>query len=294
MPARIIDGKAAAAEIRNEVSAAVAMHTTRHGPITLCSILVGDDPAGMLYAQSQNRRALQAGIQHDILTLPTSTTQAELHATIDRLNADPLTTGVMLHMPLPEQLDPATAQYRIDPYKDVEGVSPANIGWLFYGEPIIAPCTALAIIELIRRSGLELRGAEAVVVGQSRIVGRPISMFLSMQMATVTACHIATRDLAGHTRQADLVVVAVGKPHIIGRDHIKPGAVIIDVGINKITEPTPDGGERKRTVGDVDLDAVFPIASAITPVPGGVGPLTVMMLMRNVVESAAKQVKKRG
>ncbi len=293
MPASIIDGKAAAAEIRNRVSAAVAAHTTRYGPIRLCSILVGDDPGGLLYARSQNRRALQAGIQHTIVRLPANTPQDALLRKIDQLNADPLATGIMLHMPLPEHLDAATAQYRIDPYKDVEGVSPANIGWLFYGEPIIAPCTALAVIELIRRSGLELRGAEAVVVGQSRIVGRPIGMFLSMQMATVTACHIATRDLVAHTRQADLLVVAAGKPHIINCTHVKPGAVVIDVGINKISEKTDDGNEVTRTVGDVDFETVSQVASAITPVPGGVGPLTVMMLMRNVVEAARKQLERK-
>lgn len=293
MPARILDGKAVAAEIRNEVSAAVADYTTKHGPIRLCSLLIGGDEAGLLYAEAQNRRCLQAGVQHEIRQLPETISQEDLHAEISRLNHDPRTTGIMLHMPLPKHLDPNLAQYRIDPYKDVEGVSPANIGWVFYGEPIIAPCTALAVIELVRRSGLALRGAEAVVVGQSRIVGRPIGMFLGTQMATVTGCHIATRDLAAHTRKADLLVVAVGKAHLVGAEHVKPGAVVIDVGINKIDVIDDAGSVKRKTVGDVDFKAVEEIASAITPVPGGVGPLTVMMLLRNTVEAARKQLNRK-
>jgi methylenetetrahydrofolate dehydrogenase (NADP+)/methenyltetrahydrofolate cyclohydrolase len=214
-------------------------------------------------------------------------------AKIDRLNADPSVTGIILQLPLPEHIDTAAAQYRVDPYKDVEGVNPANIGWLFYREPIIAPCTALAVNEMVRRSGTTVRGAAAVVVGQSRIVGKPITMFLLDQMATVTGCHIATRDLAAHTRAADILVVAVGKPQLIGRDHVKPGAVVIDVGINRVREKSPDGKTVRRTVGDVDFDAVSQIASAITPVPGGIGPLTVAMLLRNTVEAACKQLSRK-
>ena len=293
MTACILDGKAIAAEIRNEVEARIAAHTVRHGPIRLCALLVGTDPAARLYADSQRKRCLRAGVKHDLVELPESTTQAQLSAEIDHLNADPDVTGIMLQLPLPAHLDAAAAQYRIDPYKDVEGVNPANIGWLFYDAPILAPCTALAIMEMIRRSGAQVRGAEAVVIGQSRIVGRPISMFLTTQMATVTACHVATRDVAAHAREADILVVAVGKPHIVGAAHVKPGAVVIDVGINTITQRDADGGEVRRTVGDVDFDAVAPIASAITPVPGGIGPVTVAMLLRNVVEAAGKQLDRK-
>ena len=293
MPARILDGKAAAAEIRNEVSDGVAAYTTLYGPIRLCSVLVGSDEAGRLYADMQHHRCLQAGIQHDVIQLPEHTTEPELLAEIDRLNAEPTVTGIMLHMPVPPHIDAAVAQYRIDPYKDVEGVNPANIGWLFYGEPIIAPCTALAVLELVRRSGLDLRGAEAVVVGQSRIVGRPITAFLTMQMATVTACHIATRQLAAHTRRAELLVVAVGRAGLITAEHVRPGAVVIDVGINKVRTTDAAGATITRTVGDVDFAAVAPLAAAITPVPGGVGPLTVMMLLRNTVEAARKQLQRR-
>lgn len=293
MPATIIDGKAAAAEIRNEISEGVAAFTSQFGPIKLSAVLVGSDDAARLYAESQRKRCLQAGVQHELVELPADVSQPDLLAAIDKLNADPTTTGIMLQMPLPEHLDANVAQYRIDPYKDVEGVSPANIGWLFYGEPIIAPCTALAALELARRSGLTLEGCEAVVVGQSRIVGRPISTLLSMEMATVTSCHIATRDLVAHTRQADLLVVAVGKAHLIGAEHVKPGAVVIDVGINKLPIQQPDGSTKNQTVGDVDFAAVAPIAGAITPVPGGVGPVTVMTLLRNTVEAARKQRERR-
>jgi len=232
-------------------------------------------------------------VQYELVELPRSTSQSQLLDEIDRLNADPSVTGIILQLPLPEHLDTAAAQYRIDPYKDVEGVNPANIGWLFYRQPILAPCTALAVNEMIRRSGATIRGAHAVVVGQSRIVGKPVTMFLLDQMATVTGCHIATRDLPAHTRQADILVVAVGQPRLIGPQHVKPGAVIIDVGINRVPSTDADGRPTHRTVGDVDFQAVLPIASAITPVPGGVGPLTVAMLLRNTVEAAHKQLARR-
>jgi methylenetetrahydrofolate dehydrogenase (NADP+)/methenyltetrahydrofolate cyclohydrolase len=292
MSARILDGKAAAAEIRNDVSARIAKFTVDHGEIRLVAVLVGDDPAARLYAQSQRKRCLQAGVKHDLIELPDSISQSDLLAQVDRLNADPSVTGIMIQLPLPAQIDEARVQYRIDPYKDVEGVNPANIGLLFYDHPIIAPCTALAVMELIKRSGAELRGAQAVVVGQSRIVGRPISMFLTTQMATVTACHIATRDLASHTRAADILVVAAGRPHLIGADFVKRGAIVIDVGINSIKTTDASGAAVRRTVGDVKYDEVRQVAGAITPVPGGVGPVTVMMLLRNTVEAAHKQLRR--
>ena len=293
MPATILDGRAIAAEIRHEVEARIAAHTVRHGPIRLCALLIGHDRGARIYADSQRKRCLQAGVQHELIELPHATTQVHLANIIDELNADPTVTGVMLQLPLPEHIDPAAAQYRIDPYKDVEGVNPANIGWLFYDDPILAPCTALATMEFIRRSGFEVRGAEAVVVGQSRIVGKPISMFLGTQMATVAGCHVATRDLSLHTRRADILVVAVGKPHIIGADHVKPGALVIDVGINSIQTTDANGRPVRKTVGDVDFDTVRNVAAAITPVPGGVGPVTVAMLLRNVVDAAQKQLHRQ-
>ena len=293
MSAAILDGAAYAAEIRAEVTREVAQFSARHRPIKLCAVLVGTDASGRLYAESQRRLSIQAGLQYELVELPESTTQGRLLAEIDRLNADPAVTGVILQLPLPQQIEPAIAQYRIDPYKDVEGVNPANIGLLFYGEPIIAPCTALAVTELIRRSGVVERGAHAVVVGQSRIVGRPVTMFLLTHMATVTGCHVATRDLAAHTRRADILVVGVGKPRLIGAQHVKPGAVVIDVGINRVTEPDDAGHSVRRTVGDVDFGPVSQVAGFISPVPGGVGPLTVAMLLRNTVEAAHKQLDRK-
>lgn len=293
MSAHILDGTAYAAEIRHEVTRQVAWYTSHQGPIRLCAVLVGSDAGGRLYATSQRKLSIKVGVQYELVELPEETTQAELEATIDQLNADAHVTGIILQLPLPEHIDTAAAQYRIDPYKDVEGVNPANIGWLFYNEPIIAPCTALAVTEMIRRSGVIVRGAHAVVVGQSRIVGRPVTMFLLTQMATVTGCHIATRDLPTHTRQADILVVGVGQPRLIGAEHVKPGAVVVDVGINRITETDDTGHRVRRTVGDVDFDAVAPRAGHLTPVPGGVGPVTVAMLLRNTVEAARKQAQRR-
>jgi methylenetetrahydrofolate dehydrogenase (NADP+)/methenyltetrahydrofolate cyclohydrolase len=256
-------------------------------------VLVGSDANGRLYAENQRKLSVKVGVQYELVELPEAAAQAELLATLDRLNADRGVTGIILQLPLPQQIDASAAQYRIDPYKDVEGISPANIGMLFYGEPIIAPCTALAVTELIRRSGVVERGANAVVVGQSRIVGKPVTMFLLQRMATVTGCHIETRDLPSHTRHADILVVAIGKPRAIGAAHVKPGAVVIDVGIHRITEQDADGREVRRTVGDVDFEPVAKIAGAISPVPGGVGPLTVAMLLRNTVEAARKQLRRR-
>jgi len=293
MAATILDGAARAKEIRADVTRQVAWHNAHHGAIKLCAVLVGSDAGGRLYAESQRKLSVKVGVQYELVELSETTTQAELLATIDRLNADPHVTGIILQLPLPAHIDTAVVQYRIDPYKDVEGVSPANIGMLFYGDPIIAPCTALAVTELVRRSGVVERGSNAVVVGQSRIVGRPVTMFLLTHMATVTGCHVATRDLAAHTRQAEILVVAVGKPRLIGVEHIRPGAVVIDVGINRVTEETADGKVVRRTVGDVDFDAVSRVAGAISPVPGGVGPLTVAMLLRNTVEAARKQLARK-
>jgi methylenetetrahydrofolate dehydrogenase (NADP+)/methenyltetrahydrofolate cyclohydrolase len=195
----------------------------------------------------------------------------------------------MMHLPLPPHLDAARMQYEIDVVKDVEGVNPANIGYVVYGKTLIAPCTALSVIELIKSTGVPIRGAEAVVVGASEIAGKPIALLLAEQMATVTLCHIATKDLRQHTRNAEILVVAVGKAGLIGAEHVRDGAVVIDVGINRIA--LADG--TKKTVGDVDFDAVRGKASHITPVPGGVGPMTVAMLLRNTLRSAEILAEKR-
>jgi methylenetetrahydrofolate dehydrogenase (NADP+)/methenyltetrahydrofolate cyclohydrolase len=282
MAATIIDGVALAAKVREQVKRQVAQHAAAGRPVFLVAVLVGGSPAGELFAQRQKEACQAVGIEYQLVTLPAEATFEQAAQIISRLNNDPAVTGIMLHLPLPPHLNPTEIQYRIDPIKDVEGVNPANIGYVVYGQTLIAPFTALAVIELIRSTGVELKGAEVTVIGASQIVGRPIGLLLTQQMATVTTCHIATRDLKLHTRRADILVAAAGKAGLITADHVKEGAVVIDVGINRITQA--DGS--KRTVGDVDFDAVRQKAGHITPVPGGVGPMTVAMLLQNTLRSA--------
>jgi methylenetetrahydrofolate dehydrogenase (NADP+)/methenyltetrahydrofolate cyclohydrolase len=282
MPATIIDGSALAAQLKKEIALGVEALKAKGKPVHLTALLVGSTPAGELYAQRQGEACQAVGINYQLLTYPADVTQRDLKKEIRRLNVDPAVTGIMMHLPLPQHLDHPRLQYEIDVVKDVEGVNPANIGYVVYGRTLIAPCTALAVIELIKSTGIQLPGTEAVVVGASEIAGKPIALLLAEQMATVTLCHIKTRDVSVHTKKADIVVVAVGKPHLIGADHIKEGAIVIDVGINRIT--LPDG--TKKTVGDVDFENVKHKAAHITPVPGGVGPMTVAMLLRNTLRSA--------
>ena len=279
MPATIIDGVAIANRIKDEVKARVA---ALGKPVKLTAILVGASSAGELYALRQGEACRALGIDYQLLTFPADTTQRHLKQQVRLLNVDPSVTGIMMHLPLPAHLDAPRLQYEIDVVKDVEGVNPANIGYVTYGHTLIAPCTALGVIELIESTGVDLRGAEAVVVGASQIVGKPVALLLTERMATVTVCHIATRDLLAHTRRADILVVAVGKAGLIGADHVRDGATVIDVGINRVSQA--DG--TKKTVGDVDFDAVKEKAAFITPVPGGVGPMTVAMLVKNTLRSA--------
>src|SRR5436190_1519453 len=280
--AKVIDGAAIARQIREEVKSAVGELARRGKTVHLTAILVGSTGAGELYAQRQKKTCAAVGINYELITLTADASVDDVGGTIERLNRDLSVTGIMLHLPLPPHLDATELQYKIDPVKDVEGVNPANIGYVVYGHTLIAPCTALATVELIRSTGVELRGAEAVVVGASEIAGKPIALLLTEQMATVTLCHIATRDVAAHTRRADVVVVAVGKPNLITADHVRDGAIVIDVGINRVKQP--DG--TRKTVGDVDFEPVAAKASHITPVPGGVGPMTVAILLRNTLRSA--------
>jgi methylenetetrahydrofolate dehydrogenase (NADP+)/methenyltetrahydrofolate cyclohydrolase len=282
MPAQIIDGSALSNRLKQDVAVKVQLLASHGKAVHLTALLAGSTHGGALYAQRQGEACRAVGINYQLLTFPENVSQRDLKYEIRRLNNDPSVTGIMMHLPLPPKLDAARLQYEIDVVKDVEGVSPANIGYVVYGRTLIAPCTALSVIELIKSTGVSLRGAEAVVVGASEIAGKPIALLLAEQMATVTLCHIATRDVKEHTRRADIVVVAVGKPGLIGSDHVREGAIVIDVGINRIT--LPDGS--KKTVGDVDFDAVKEKAAYITPVPGGVGPMTVAMLLRNTLRSA--------
>jgi methylenetetrahydrofolate dehydrogenase (NADP+)/methenyltetrahydrofolate cyclohydrolase len=282
MSAQIIDGSALANRLKQEVAEKAKLLATHGKAVHLTALLAGSTHSGQLYAQRQGEACQAVGINYQLLTYPENVSQRDLKYEIRRLNNDPSVTGIMMHLPLPPSLDAPRLQYEIDVVKDVEGVNPANIGYVVYGRTLIAPCTALSVIELIKSTGVKLRGAEAVVVGASEIAGKPIALLLAEQMATVTLCHIATRDVKEHTRRADILVVAVGKPGLIGSDHVREGAVVIDVGINRIT--LPDGS--KKTVGDVDFDAVKEKAAYITPVPGGVGPMTVAMLLRNTLRSA--------
>ena len=282
MSAKIIDGLALAEREKSEVRRhAAALAETGRRP-TLVAVLIGSTPAGELYASRQEQACEGVGIAYRLQKMDAGTSQATAEAAIEALSADPAVTGIMLHLPVPEHLDATELQYKIDPVKDVEGVNPANIGYVVYGHTLIAPCTALAVIELIESTGVNLRGAEAVVVAASEIAGKPIALLLTQRLATVTLCHIATRDLKSHTRRADVLVVAAGKAGLIGADYVKPGAIVIDVGINRVTQA--DGS--KKTVGDVDFDAVQREAGYITPVPGGVGPMTVAMLLKNTLRSA--------
>lgn len=286
MPAQIIDGKMLATAIREKVAADVKSLADLGKPVRLVAMLVGDNSAAQVYAENQKKTCAQVGIAYDLRTMPATTTEAQLHAAIHALNADPTVTGIFLHSPLPRGLDLPEAQYQIDIHKDVEGVNPANIGHVVYGHTIIAPCTALAVVELIDATGAPLQGANVTIVGASRIVGRPLSLLLTERNATVTLCHIHTKDTPAACRTADIVVVAVGKPGLLRAGHIKPGAVVIDVGINRVKITDAFGRVTEKTVGDVDFEEVAQVASHITPVPGGVGPMTVAMLLRNTLRAA--------
>ena len=286
MPAQLIDGKALSAALREQVAQEVAALAAQHKPVKLVAILVGDNPAAQVYAENQKRTCAQVGIAYELHNLPAATTREQLHGAIRRLNADAGVTGIFLHSPLPNGLDLQDAQYQIDILKDVEGVNPANIGHVVYGHTIIAPCTALAVVELIDSTGVALEGANVTVVGASRIVGRPLSLLLTERNATVTLCHIHTKDTPAETRRADIVVVAAGKPGLLRAEHVKAGAVVIDVGINRVRITDAFGKVTEKTVGDVDFEEVAKVASWITPVPGGVGPMTVAMLLRNTVRAA--------
>lgn len=283
--ARIIDGQKLATRIKREAAEMVRELADDGVGVSLDAVMVGDPAAGEIYARSQRKRCEEVGIEYRLHTLPSKSSETEIAALIRGLNADPKVTGILLNLPLPEGIDAPAMQYCIDPYKDIEGVNPSNIGLLFYGDPIIAPCTAIAVMEILKEAEVDPHGMNAVVVGQGPIAGRPVTLFLLQHMATVTACHVATRDLMQHTRHADLLIVAVGKRDLIRAEHVKPGAVVVDVGINSIV--MPDG--QKAIVGDVCFDEVKSIASVITPVPGGVGPVTVAILLRSAAEAARKQ-----
>jgi methylenetetrahydrofolate dehydrogenase (NADP+)/methenyltetrahydrofolate cyclohydrolase len=275
---RPIDGRAIAAALRAETAAAVADLVAAGGRApALATILVGDDPASQVYVAVKHRACEQAGTRSHDHRLPADVPPDELAALIERLNRDDAVDGILLQLPLPAGLDGDRFVALIDPRKDVDGLTTANAGLLWQGRPALAPCTPLGVVELLDCCGVELAGREAVIVGRSQLVGKPLAALLLARNATVTLAHSRTRELDAVCRRADVLVAAVGIPHLIGPAHVKPGAVVIDVGINR----TDDG-----LVGDVDYDAVRPHAAAITPVPGGVGPMTIACLLANTLRAA--------
>jgi methylenetetrahydrofolate dehydrogenase (NADP+) / methenyltetrahydrofolate cyclohydrolase len=276
--AKILDGKAAAAEVRSEVAEEVAALGERGVPVRLDVILAGDDPASITYVASKERDSEEVGIESRVHRFSSDVAQKELSDLVDRLNEDANVSGFFIQLPLPEKLDPMPLISSISPAKDVDGLSPESVGRLVVGLPSLLPCTPHGVIQLLKRNGIELSGSEAVVVGRSNLVGKPLAQLLLRENATVTLCHSRTRDLPEVTRRADILVVAAGKREMVGAEHVGEGAVVVDVGIHRKEE----GG----LVGDVRFDEVEPKAAWISPVPGGVGPMTRAMLLHNTVTAA--------
>ena len=287
----LIDGAAAAQRLRGEIAERTAALAARGVVPGLWVVLVGDDPASAVYVRNKEKASREAGMRGETLRLPATTTQAELLGVVDRLNADPAVHGILVQMPLPAGLDADAVIHRIDPAKDVDGFHPVNVGKVLIGDATgFAPCTPSGVMHLLREAGVALRGAHVVIVGRSNIVGKPMAALLIQPGvdATVTICHSRTRDLAHHVRQADVVIAAVGRAGLITADMVKPGAVVIDVGMNRIADPATKSGF--RLAGDVDFAGVRGVASMITPVPGGVGPMTIAMLLRNTLAAAEATV----
>jgi len=289
MTARILDGKALGLAIRQEVAADVATLVAAGIKPGLAVVLVGEDPASQVYVRSKGRACEEAGMHSVTIRLPATTTQDELLAAIDRLNADPAIHGMLVQLPLPKGMDSDKVLRRIHPLKDVDGFHPENVGKLVTGDPTaFRPATPYGIQQMLIRSGIETKGAHAVIVGRSNIVGKPMANLLIQTGpggdATVTVCHSRSRDLPSLTRQADILIVAIGKAEFLTADMVRPGAVVIDVGINRVDDATREKGY--RLCGDVDYEPVAAIASAITPVPGGVGPMTIAMLLKNTLQAA--------
>ena len=290
----LIDGTAVAKGIRARVAESVRALVARGTTPGLSVVLVGDDPASAAYVMSKGKACEETGIRGHTTRMPATTTQADLLAVVDRLNADPAVHGILVQVPLPKQIDPDVVLRRIDPDKDVDGFHPVNVGRLLIGDPgAFAPCTPAGVIVLLRQYEVRTSGARCVVIGRSNIVGKPMAALLLQPGvdATVTVCHSRTRDLASHTREADIVIAAVGKPRMLTGDMVKPGAVVIDVGVNRVADTSSVRGY--RLVGDVDFESVRPVASLITPVPGGVGPMTIAMLLENTLRAAQRVAEGR-
>lgn len=279
MSAKLIDGKQIAEGVRAELAKEVAALTRAGHHVGLDVILVGADPASEIYVRNKVRACEKAGITSNVHRLPPTVTENDLLALIQRLNADPMVDGILVQLPLPAHVSEVEIIAAISPRKDVDGFHETNVGRLMIGDMIFAPCTPYGIMKMLEVCGIDVKGREAVVVGAGN-VGKPIAIMLMQAGATVTICHSYTRDLAGHTRRGEVLVVAVGNPRMITADMVRPGAVVIDVGINRLSDGT--------ICGDVDFEAVREVASWITPVPGGVGPMTIAMLLYNTVQSAKR------
>ena len=289
MPAKIIDGAAIADKVRADVAVAAAALAKRGIIPGLTVVLVGDDPASTVYVGAKEKACKEAGMHGETIRMPATTTQAELLAVVDRLNADPAIHGILVQSPLPKQIDAQTVIRRIAPHKDVDGFHPINVGKVLIGDKdAFAPCTPWGVQVLLEEMGVKTAGMDCVIVGRSNIVGKPMASLMVQSGAyadcTVTVCHSRTRDLKAHTKRADLLIAAIGKADFITGDMIKPGAVVMDVGINRVEDATKKAGFRLR--GDVHFDSAKEVASMITPVPGGVGKMTIAMLLKNTVRAA--------
>jgi methylenetetrahydrofolate dehydrogenase (NADP+)/methenyltetrahydrofolate cyclohydrolase len=288
MSAKIIDGKRIAADIRAELKAEVGKLAAKGIIPGIGVILVGADPASVSYVTAKEKACAEIGIYSDDNRLPAETSEKDLLALVKKMNKDPKINGILVQLPLPKHIDEHKVLLAIDPAKDVDGFHPVSVGKMVVGQKAFLPCTPNGVVQLLLRSGVKLDGAEVVIVGRSNIVGKPLANMLMQKSpagnATVTVCHTRTKDVAAHTRRADIVIAAAGKVNAITADMIKDGAVVIDVGINRVDDATKKSGF--RLVGDVDFENVSKKASLITPVPGGVGPMTITMLLYNTVESA--------
>ncbi|MGO9488230.1 MAG: bifunctional methylenetetrahydrofolate dehydrogenase/methenyltetrahydrofolate cyclohydrolase FolD [Solirubrobacteraceae bacterium] len=290
MAATPIDGKAIAARVRGEVAGEVERFVERYGrPPGLATVLVGDDPASAVYVAAKQRACKEVGIVPVDRRLPAGAGPEEVSEELDILNGDAAVSGILLQLPVPDQLDGPELTGMIAPEKDVDGLTPVNAGLLSLGRPGLRPCTPAGVMVLLEEAGAQLEGAEAVVVGRSNLFGKPMAQLLLAANATVTTAHSRTRDLAAVCSRADILIAAVGRPRILGAEHVKPGAVVIDVGMNRLTPE--EAGNKSGLVGDVDHGAVAELASAITPVPGGVGPMTIAMLLRNTLLAARYQAE---
>ena len=294
MPAKLIDGTAVGDAMRAELQGEIRRLGARGITPGLAAVLVGDNPASSTYVRMKGKACDEAGLYHETIRLKSETTEAELLALIERLNADHKIHGILVQLPLPKQIDAQRVLHRVSPGKDVDGFHPENVGKVSIGDPTgFRPATPYGVQQLLVKSGIETKGRHAVIVGRSNIVGRPMAALLLQDgpggNATVTVCHSRTRDIRSVTRLADILIVAIGKPEFVTGDMIKPGAVVIDVGVNRVEDPSTKKGY--RLVGDVQFAEAKQVAGAITPVPGGVGPMTITMLLYNTVQAASQWAK---